>query len=272
MPDHQTSRKRRNRWGRQDSLKSDVHAIGAAICSRFSEVELDINTNLAFKHDYLSGTTFSFPGVPDAVQRGVISEFGKMEIAAAARDMQRRILWSALYPQIKDRELYRPWKRSDSPPSWALFTHPLFAYAMAMNGTHDLDGQAIQSGISPAPGVRFGKIQDLIVGTAPLSSRQRSAAQVHCDDLGILLTLKDQLPQIILSSGIGRSLKDIMELAPSGNVTIDAAVSSLVISDAEHDRESGGTNIYIKAAQWILCGEQPEDVDLQHILNFAPKR
>lgn len=272
MPDRQAPRKRRSRWERQDSLKRDVYSIGIAICSRFTEVELDINTNLGFKHDYLSGTSFSFPGFPDAVQKGVISEFGKMEIEAAARDMQRRILWAALHPQIKDRDFYRPWKRFDSAPSWALFTHPLFAYALAMNGAHDLDGDAVKSGISPATGVRFGKIQDLIVGTAPVSSRQRSAALVQCDDLGIVLMLKDQLPHIALSSAIGRSLKDIMELAPSGNKTIDAAVSSLIISHAQHDGDSGGTNIHVEPAEWILCGEQPPDCDLQHILTLAPER
>lgn len=272
MPDHQALRKRRSRWEKQDSIKCDVYSIGTAICSRFSEVELDINTNLSFKHDYLSGTSFSFPGVPDAVQKGVISEFGKMEIAAAARDMQRRILWSDLYRQIKERDFYRPWKRSDSAPSWALFAHPLFAYALAMNGAHDLDGEAVKSGSSPAPGVRFGKIQDLIVGTAPLSSRQRSAAIVQCDDLGIMVMLKDRLPQIALSSAIGRNLGELIELIPSSNETIDAAVSSLVVSHAQHDEDRDGTNIYVEAAKWILCGEQPQDCDLQHILTLAPKR
>lgn len=247
--------------------------IGQTLQARFARMAPGLETpeirtqgdTILLEHEYLANTGFSQAGIAGGIgPDGEVTSAGFRLFDEAAHDIIRRSARNGVFERISPGpEPERPWRTLAKPPTWATLTHPMFAYALRMNGAHDLGGEQVSIGASPAPGVRIRLQQDLLVGQASMDPGHATAAQVKCDGMAAILEIGVAVPEAVRHLLAGRTLGALIQLRSSGDAHLDALVTSLTIQRAvDTGGDAPALRIHFTPTMWMAPSQSPPGADM----------
>ncbi len=252
---------------------TELQRIAATVPQGVVPAEIRVtDTHLHIEHDHLIGTRYREKGIQGCLDgagnplpnsSGVVSD--------AMRDIRRRHARTVIHDELENDGIERPWIRLDNPPAWAMMTHPLFAYALTMNGMNDLPAGMIGNQTDPSPGVRVGMVQDLMLGRARMDPEHAETGKVGCDETGAVLILHVDLPETTRNLLPGHALGALLQLRPCGDPHLDAVVNSILIKGVRTVADGqGSVEIEFIPTRWIAPSPAPHGVDMKDVLKDAP--
>jgi hypothetical protein len=245
---------------------------GDAAMPRFT---LTHEGSLTIEHELLVGSGNDARGIPHAFDdAGELTAAALREFDGAIRDIRRRSRRQAVFEKVDGAiDPARPWDDFDRPPSWATLTHPLLSYALRMNGSNDLTGDAVADRLAPGKGVRFELIQDVIVGRCPLDPLHPGAGKVGCDARGANLLLEAEIPETTRHLLAGRALGALVQLRACGDAHLDAIVSAIPIVHVLPPVDgSPVVTVVMAPVPWVPPAPAPIGIDVSDLRRDAPIR
>lgn len=231
-----------------------------------------IDGRIVLDHPMLVGTQFAKIGIVDGIDDdGTVLPHAVARYDEALRDVVRRQMRLKAFAALDDGSpASKQWSDFGLPPTWALLTHPLFAYALRMHGIQDTAAQLHADDGLPA-GVRIGIIQDLMVGRASLDPRH-PVAKVGCDDMGAVLEVNAVIPESTRHMLRGRPLSSLIEIRPSGDARVDALAGNITILHVDQFDDMPVATITFVPATWLPTCPAPFGIDMKAIWQKAPCR
>lgn len=253
----------------------DRRALALAPGIRTPRVTITHDGSMTLTHPMLSGTGYEATGIVAAVDAaGVVTTAALREFDDLVKDIRRRDRREEVFDRIDgEMDPERPWTEIDRPPAWATLTHPLFSYALKMNGTNDLTGPELAAGTSRSKGVRLELVQDVVIGRAMLDPTHPAAGKVGCDVRGASLLLEADIPETTRHLLAGRALGALLQLRTCGDAHLDAIVSAIPILHVNPPVDgSPVVTVTMAPVPWVPPAEAPHGIDVTDLRRDAPIR